>query len=97
MSSASSILRSLHRSNHKLWSVILSRYFTEIAETEFQLIHVMPNIALCMLYEPFVDFRDPLSKPITILERAIQSIIGVLHLIPTNLDVSLIITSVFAL
>lgn len=58
---------------------------------------MLPNIALCMLYEPFVDWEEKVSQPLNMIERAHQSVIGVLHLVPSTLDVSLVITSVLAL
>ncbi len=49
------------------------------------------------MHEPFVDWHEQSSPSLSHIERAYQTIIGVLHLIPSNLDVSLVVTSVFAL
>ncbi|EIW72570.1 hypothetical protein TREMEDRAFT_36788, partial [Tremella mesenterica DSM 1558] len=58
-------------------------------------IHILPNLSLALLYEPFVQTQnaetdDALYK----IRRACDSIIGILHLIPTNLDVATIMTPV---
>ena len=51
-----------------------------------------------MLHEPFVNDWDASGSPVVSqIERSCQSIVGVLHLIPSNLDVTLVMTTVLAL
>ncbi|ORY29350.1 hypothetical protein BCR39DRAFT_532444 [Naematelia encephala] len=60
------------------------------------MVHILPNIALCLINEPFVDWRAHINSPLTQVQKSYEAMIGVLHLIPSNLDVSLIFTSLLA-
>lgn len=62
-----------------------------------QALHVMPNIALLMLYEPFADWDQPQLGGVQCMLAAYEGIMGILHLIPSNVDVSYILTSDLAL
>jgi hypothetical protein len=61
------------------------------------MVHILPNIALCTLYEPFVDWDSAIDRYLPSIQRAYEGVVGMLHLIPSNLDVSLIMTSLLAL
>jgi hypothetical protein len=62
-----------------------------------QLVHVLPHVALCLLHEPFVNWRSPVSHTLAKMQQSYEAIVGLLHLIPSNLDISLITTSLLAL
>lgn len=58
-------------------------------------VHVYPNVALAMLHEPFADWdgaeeNDSLRQ----VQKAFEAVTGVLHLIPSQLDVSFLFTPV---
>ncbi|WRT64339.1 uncharacterized protein IL334_001271 [Kwoniella shivajii] len=59
-------------------------------------IHLIPNIGTCLLYEPFLLWQPYDPATITI-QRAYDSIMTVLHLIPSNLDITLVLTPFLAL
>jgi hypothetical protein len=54
---------------------------------------MMPNIALLMLYEPFLS--DEVGRASML--NAYESVLEIVHLIPSNMDVSYIMTSDLAL
>lgn len=60
------------------------------------MVNVLPNVALIMAYEQFVDWKGPDSFQIEATQKASEAIIGLLHLIPSNLDIGLVMTSVLA-
>ncbi|WWC99861.1 hypothetical protein V866_006770 [Kwoniella sp. B9012] len=59
-------------------------------------IHLIPNIATCLLHEPFMQWL-PYDPSTMAVQRAYDSIMAVLHLIPSNLDITLILTPFLAL
>lgn len=62
------------------------------------LVHVLPNIALCVVHEPFVDWHSAQhSHALTKVQRGFEGVLGILHLIPSNLDLTLVSTSVMIL
>ncbi|WVR06053.1 hypothetical protein IAU60_003081 [Kwoniella sp. DSM 27419] len=58
-------------------------------------IHIIPNIAICLVYEPFVQWQ-PYDPATIAMQKAYESIVSVLHLIPSNLDITLIMTPLLA-
>lgn len=62
-----------------------------------QLVHVLPNIAFCLIQEPFVEWKNPSAQGVQHIQKSYEGVVGMLHLVPTNLDVSLIMTPVMAL
>jgi hypothetical protein len=54
-------------------------------------------VALCVLYEPFVDWQGPKNLATEHLQRHYEAVIGVLHVIPSDLDVTLIMTTTMTL
>jgi hypothetical protein len=62
-----------------------------------QALHIMPNIALLMIYEPFADWDQPHLDGVQSMLAAFEAIMGIVHLIPSNVDVSYILTSDLAL
>lgn len=50
-----------------------------------------------MLYEQFADWDTPNCVAIMQMQRAYESIVGIVHLIPSNLDVSIIMNSMMCL
>lgn len=62
-----------------------------------QCIHIMPQVTLLMLYEQFADWEKPNSVAIMQMQRAYESVVGIVHLIPSNLDVSIIMNSMMCL
>ena len=61
------------------------------------MIHILPNIGLCQLYEPFVCWDEAKNEPLHQIQKAYETTVGLLHLIPSNLDVSLIMSPMMAL
>ncbi|WWC66231.1 uncharacterized protein I206_100132 [Kwoniella pini CBS 10737] len=59
-------------------------------------IHLIPNIATCLLHEPFMQWQPYDPSTITV-QRAYDNIMAVLHLIPSNLDITLILTPALAM
>lgn len=57
----------------------------------------MPNIALLMLYEPFINWEEPQLGSVMHMHKAYEAIIGILHLIPSNVDISLVLTADLAM
>ena len=57
------------------------------------MIHIIPNVALCLIHEPFVDWQSDTTVCLDLMQRGYEAVLGVLHLIPSNLDVSLIMNS----
>lgn len=54
-------------------------------------VHIYPNVALAVINEPFVDWDSPAdSEQLRTIQKAFEAVTGVLHLVPTQLDVSLI-------
>ncbi|WVQ82738.1 hypothetical protein IAT38_004870 [Cryptococcus sp. DSM 104549] len=54
-------------------------------------IHVLPNIAVAIMHEPFLQWTP--TDPATLMtQKACEEIVGILHLIPSNLDVATIMT-----
>jgi hypothetical protein len=52
----------------------------------------MPHMALMMLHEPFIDWDSPDSGALPTVLKAVEGVLGILHLIPSNLDVNLVLT-----
>ncbi|KAK8866110.1 hypothetical protein IAR55_001261 [Kwoniella newhampshirensis] len=65
-------------------------------DENFLAVHVLPNIALCLLYEPFAEWDSP-NPALQVLQKAYEAIIGTLHLIPSNLDVTMAFTPLMIL
>ncbi|WVW82507.1 hypothetical protein I302_104518 [Kwoniella bestiolae CBS 10118] len=59
-------------------------------------IHLIPNIAVCLLHEPFIQWV-PYDPSTMVVQRAYDTIMAVLHLIPSNLDITLVLTPFLAL
>lgn len=59
-------------------------------------LHIFPNVALALLYEPFIEWK-PSNQCLKVTQQAYEAILGVLHLIPSNLDVTMIFTPLIAL
>ncbi|KAE8542809.1 hypothetical protein D1P53_000872 [Cryptococcus gattii VGV] len=59
-------------------------------------LHIFPNVALALLYEPFIEWK-PSNQCLKVTRQAYETILGVLHLIPSNLDVTMIFTPLIAL
>ncbi|WVF70289.1 hypothetical protein IAT40_005078 [Kwoniella sp. CBS 6097] len=58
-------------------------------------IHIIPNIAICLIHEPFLQW-SPYDPATVVTQKAYESVMSVLHLIPSNLDVTLILTPFLA-
>ncbi|OCF37649.1 hypothetical protein I316_00776 [Kwoniella heveanensis BCC8398] len=58
-------------------------------------IHIIPNIAICLIHEPFLQW-SPYDPATVVTQKAYDSVMSVLHLIPSNLDVTLILTPFLA-
>ncbi|WVQ97615.1 hypothetical protein IAU59_004729 [Kwoniella sp. CBS 9459] len=58
-------------------------------------IHIIPNIAICLLHEPFLQW-SPYDPATVVSQKAYDSVMNVLYLIPSNLDVTLILTPFLA-
>lgn len=54
----------------------------------------MPNIAIMMLHQPFIDWEQPHIYGLPPILKAIDTIMAILHLIPSNFDVSLVMNGV---
>ncbi|WWD17684.1 hypothetical protein CI109_102125 [Kwoniella shandongensis] len=54
-------------------------------------IHIIPNICMCLLHEPFLEW-NPQDPALNAVQKAYEGIIGTLHLIPSNLDVTVVFT-----
>ncbi|GFZ45511.1 hypothetical protein JCM24511_03237 [Saitozyma sp. JCM 24511] len=65
---------------------------TPAFDANLMMVHVIPNIALGLLYEPFMKWDSPSCPCVVTVQRAYEAVIGVLHLIPSNLDISLVMT-----
>jgi hypothetical protein len=61
------------------------------------MVHILPSIAIALLYEPFMSWDSPQCPCVAQVQKAYEAVIGVLHLIPSNLDVSLVVTPLLAL
>lgn len=46
-----------------------------------------------MMYEQFADWKQPNSVAVMQMQRAYESVVGVVHLIPSNLDLGIIMTT----
>lgn len=56
-----------------------------------QLIHILPNVALCLIHEPFVDWNAAeQNHAMTQVQKGFEGVLGILHLIPSNLDMTLV-------
>lgn len=55
-------------------------------------VHIMPNMSICLMYEPFIDWTQPNDRFSSVVRRALDEILGVLHLIPSNSSVGGIFT-----
>ncbi|WVQ82737.1 hypothetical protein IAT38_004869 [Cryptococcus sp. DSM 104549] len=54
-------------------------------------IHILPSIAVAIMHEPFLQWTP--TDPATLMtQKACEEIVGILHLIPSNLDVATIMT-----
>lgn len=53
----------------------------------------MPHMAIIILNERFIDWEQPDRYGLPHAMRAVDAIIGTLHLIPSNLDVSQVLTN----
>lgn len=58
-------------------------------------LHIFPNIALALMFEPFIEWK-PSDQCLKVTQQAYEAILGVLHLIPSNLDVTMIFTPLIA-
>ena len=62
-----------------------------------QLMYILPSLALCLLQEPFAQWSENFDPITTSIQQSCEDIMRLLHLIPTNLDISLIMTPLVAL
>lgn len=60
-------------------------------------IHLYPNLATVLLHEQFVDWKGPESPSHRQMQKAFEAVVGFIHLIPSQLDVSLMLNPVLAL
>ncbi|ORX37390.1 hypothetical protein BD324DRAFT_446614 [Kockovaella imperatae] len=75
---------------------ILDQSSGQSFDADILMIHIMPNLSLALIYEAMLDWDNPNPYCVQQIQKAFEGIIGVLYLIPTNLDVSLVLTSLLA-
>lgn len=61
-------------------------------------VHIFPNLATMLLYEPFMDWdnKTPNMSAVHVVQRSFESIMGLVHLIPSQLDITLVLTPLLA-
>ncbi|CAK9783182.1 hypothetical protein CC85DRAFT_287591 [Cutaneotrichosporon oleaginosum] len=62
-------------------------------------VHVFPNLALMLLYEPFMGWdsaEGPNMSAVAAVQGAFERIMGLLHLIPSQLDITIVFTPLLA-
>lgn len=61
-------------------------------------VHIFPNLSMILLYEPFLDWDKPAPNMPAVLavQRAFEAIMGLIHLIPSQLDITLVLTPLLA-
>ncbi|EKC99114.1 hypothetical protein A1Q2_06518 [Trichosporon asahii var. asahii CBS 8904] len=55
-------------------------------------LHIFPNTALLLLHEPLIDWKGPENSAMRQVQKSFEAIVGLLHLIPSQLDLSLVLT-----
>ncbi|WVQ82757.1 hypothetical protein IAT38_004889 [Cryptococcus sp. DSM 104549] len=58
-------------------------------------IHILPSIAIIIMHEPFIEW-EPSNPSLMASHKAYEAALGILHLIPSNLDVTMIFTPLMA-
>lgn len=66
--------------------------------SELLSVHIFPKLAIMLLYEPFLDWDRPAANPTALYatQRAFEGIVGLVHLIPSQLDVTQLFTPLLA-
>lgn len=62
-------------------------------------VHVFPNLSLMLLHEPFMDWDEgsgPNMAAVAAVQGAFERIMGLVHLIPSQLDITLVFTPLLA-
>jgi hypothetical protein len=54
-------------------------------------IHLLPNLATVLLHEQFVDWKGPESPSHRQMQKAFEAVVGFIHLIPSQLDITLML------
>ncbi|WVN89104.1 uncharacterized protein L203_104320 [Cryptococcus depauperatus CBS 7841] len=73
------VLKSIDTSNHSGFDVNLLA------------IHIFPNLAMAILHQDFIKWEQSDPSMMAVL-KACEAVLGLLHLIPSNLDVTVIFT-----
>lgn len=60
-------------------------------------IHLLPNLATLLLHEQFVDWKGAETPSHRQMQKAFEAVVGFIHLIPSQLDVSLLMNPLLAL
>lgn len=55
-------------------------------------LHMFPNTALLLLHEPLIDWKGPENSAMRQVQKSFEAIVGLLHLVPSQLDLSLVLT-----
>lgn len=55
-------------------------------------LHIFPNTALLLLHEPLIDWKGPENSAMRQVQKSFEAIVGLLHLIPSQLDLSHVLT-----
>lgn len=62
-------------------------------------VHVFPNLALMLLHEPFMEWENeegPNMGAVAAVQSAFERIMGIIHLIPSQLDITIVFTPLLA-
>ncbi|GMK56536.1 hypothetical protein CspeluHIS016_0303760 [Cutaneotrichosporon spelunceum] len=62
-------------------------------------VHVFPNLALMLLHEPFMEWdsgNGPNMQAVAAVQSGFERIMGIVHLIPSQLDLSVVVTPILA-
>ncbi|BEI81130.1 hypothetical protein CcaverHIS002_0202900 [Cutaneotrichosporon cavernicola] len=62
-------------------------------------VHVFPNLALMLLHEPFMEWGNeegPNMGAIAAVQNAFERIMGIVHLVPSQLDITMLFTPMLA-
>lgn len=61
------------------------------------MVHIFPNVALICLYEPFIRREPSSNQPAMVVQQALEAVVSVLHMIPSNLELSKLFNSMIVL
>jgi hypothetical protein len=60
-------------------------------------VHLLPNLATILLHEQFIDWKGPESPSHHQMQKAFEGVVGFIHLIPSQLDVTLMLNPLLCL